>query len=142
MGESNVVYTGVRETPFDTEQAESEVWTETAGAVVVFSGVVRNHDAGRRVERLSYSAHPSAQDILGDVAQECSSAHAEVRIWVAHRIGDLEIGDTALVAACASAHRAAAFAACQDLVEGVKQKVPIWKQQHYEDGTHAWLGLP
>lgn len=142
MDENRIIAAAISQTPLDAAEAQSQVWTEAAGAVVVFSGVVRNHDDGRRVERLSYTAHPSAEARLHEAALECAQAHPGVRIWVAHRVGDLAIGDNALVAACASAHRAESFAACQDLVETVKQTVPIWKEQFYQDGTKSWVGLP
>lgn len=142
MVESRIVYTGISQTRIAAEQAEAQVWTQTAGAVVTFCGIVRNHDSGREVERLGYTAHPSAEQALQHAAEQCARAHPKVRLWVAHRIGNLSIGDTALVTACASAHRAEAFAACQDLVEIVKQTVPIWKEQFYRDGTKSWAGLP
>ena len=141
MDDSRIVCAAISELPITAAQAEEEVWTQTAGAVVAFSGIVRNHDAGRTVERLSYTAHPTAPEALRQAAQQCAHAHPEVRIWAAHRIGELEIGDTALVAACASPHRAEAFDSCQDLVNIIKRTVPIWKEQHYDDGTKAWLGL-
>lgn len=142
MDEPPIVYAGISETPISPAQAEAEISTPTAGAVVSFSGVVRNHDSGRSVTRLNYTAHPSAAEALQQAARRCSAAHPEVRIWVSHRIGELQIGDTALIASCASAHRAAAFTACQELVEIIKHSVPIWKEQHYDDGTKEWLGLP
>lgn len=103
--------------------------------------MIRNHDGGRDVHRLSYSAHPGAGAVIAEVAAEVAAAHAGVRIAVAHRTGDLTIGDVALVAAAAAAHRAEAFAACEDLVERVKARVPIWKQQYFPDGTSEWVGL-
>lgn len=142
MTEDTVVCAELGQTPLDPARAETEVWSETAGAVVVFSGIVRNHDAGQRVDRLNYTAHPSAEAALREAAEEAAAAHHDVRFWVSHRIGELNIGDHALVAACASAHRAEAFAACAELVENVKRSVPIWKEQFYSDGTKTWVGLP
>ncbi|NLS09522.1 molybdenum cofactor biosynthesis protein MoaE [Nesterenkonia sp. MY13] len=135
------VHTAISETALDPAQAEEEAWSEECGAVVVFSGIVRDHDGGRSVNRLSYSAHPSAADVLAEVCQSISSRHPGVRIWAAHRVGDLAIGDHALVAACASAHRAEAFAACAELVEEIKAEVPIWKKQFYTDGSTDWVGI-
>lgn len=142
MTEDPVIFAGLSQTPLDLGRAEAEVWASTAGAVVVFSGIVRNHDAGLSVDRLNYTAHPSAEKVLHQAAEETAAAHPEVRLWVSHRIGELHIGDHALVASCASAHRAEAFAACADLVENVKKSVPIWKEQFYSDGTKSWVGLP
>ncbi len=143
--------------PISVDQAIAAVESDTAGAVVSFSGVVRNHDGGKPVQRLSYSAHPTAHQVMADVvaqlvaeqaaagsggtAGETGSAPAQpVRIWVAHRIGMLEIGDPALVCAVSAAHRGQAFAVCSELVDRVKAQVPIWKEQFFTDGTVEWVG--
>ena len=143
--------------PISVDQAIAAVESDTAGAVVSFSGVVRNHDGGKPVRRLSYSAHPTAHQVMADVvaqlvaeqaagesggtAGETGSAPAQpVRIWVAHRIGMLEIGDPALVCAVSAAHRGQAFAVCSELVDRVKAQVPIWKEQFFTDGTVEWVG--
>jgi molybdopterin synthase catalytic subunit len=135
--------------PISVDQAIAAVESETAGAVVSFSGVVRNHDGGKPVDRLSYSAHPTARKVLDDVVAQLVAEQAEaagpdtappVRIWVAHRVGPLEIGDPALVCAVAAAHRGQAFAVCSELVDRVKAQVPIWKEQFFSDGTVEWVG--
>ncbi|MEV7454798.1 molybdenum cofactor biosynthesis protein MoaE [Pseudarthrobacter oxydans] len=143
--------------PISVDQAIAAVESDTAGAVVSFSGVVRNHDGGKAVERLSYSAHPTAHQVMADVvarlAAEQQAARGEgegeggtgplpqpVRIWAAHRIGMLEIGDPALVCAVSAAHRGQAFAVCAELVDRIKEQVPIWKEQFFADGTVEWVG--
>ncbi|MCR1163365.1 MULTISPECIES: molybdenum cofactor biosynthesis protein MoaE [Micrococcaceae] len=131
--------------PISVDQAIRAVESETAGAVVSFSGVVRNHDGGKAVDRLSYSAHPTAHQVMSDVvaqlvAEHSGEANQPVRIWAAHRIGMLEIGDPALVCAVAAAHRGQAFAVCSELVDRVKEQVPIWKEQFFSDGTVEWVG--
>jgi molybdopterin synthase catalytic subunit len=142
--------------PISVDQAIAAVESDTAGAVVSFSGVVRNHDGGKAVERLSYSAHPTAHQVMADVvarlAAEQQAARGEgdggatgpspqpVRIWAAHRIGMLEIGDPALVCAVSAAHRGQAFAVCSELVDRIKEQVPIWKEQFFVDGTVEWVG--
>ncbi|MDR6985608.1 molybdopterin synthase catalytic subunit [Paenarthrobacter nitroguajacolicus] len=131
--------------PISVDQAIAAVESETAGAVVSFSGVVRNHDAGKAVDRLSYSAHPTAHQVMSDVVAQLVAEHSgeadqPVRIWAAHRIGLLEIGDPALVCAVAAAHRGQAFAVCSELVDRVKAQVPIWKEQFFTDGTVEWVG--
>ncbi|MGO4589120.1 molybdenum cofactor biosynthesis protein MoaE [Paenarthrobacter sp. 2TAF44] len=131
--------------PISVDQAIAAVESDTAGAVVSFSGVVRNHDSGKPVDRLSYSAHPTAHRIMPDVvaqlvAEHSGEAEQPVRIWAAHRIGMLEIGDPALVCAVAAAHRGQAFAVCAELVDRVKAQVPIWKEQFFSDGTVEWVG--
>ncbi|NWL12763.1 molybdenum cofactor biosynthesis protein MoaE [Paenarthrobacter nitroguajacolicus] len=131
--------------PISVDQAIRAVESDTAGAVVSFSGVVRNHDGGKAVDRLSYSAHPTANQVMSDVVAQLVSEHSgeaaqPVRIWAAHRIGMLEIGDPALVCAVAAAHRGQAFAVCAELVDRVKEQVPIWKEQFFTDGTVEWVG--
>jgi molybdopterin synthase catalytic subunit len=125
------------------ELAEHErlVAHQAAGAVVGFAGVVRDHDGGRTVTRLEYSGHPSAQQTLADVAAEIAADCPGVRaIAVSHRIGDLEIGDAALVAAVAADHRQAAFDTCARLVDAVKARLPVWKHQFFADGSDEWVG--
>src|SRR5690625_161742 len=111
-----------------------------AGAVATFVGAVRNHDGGRAVAALSYSAHPSAEEILEQVAQEFVNRPGVHGLAVAHRVGDLEIGDVALFAAVSASHRAEAFPVLEELVNRIKAAVPIWKRQEYADGTKDWPG--
>ncbi|WP_341393769.1 molybdenum cofactor biosynthesis protein MoaE [Arthrobacter sp. G119Y2] len=138
---SEVVNATVSDLPLNAEHAHNAAWSPECGAVVGFSGIVRNHDGGRGVASLSYSAHPSAERVIADVAAEIAAAHDGVRIWVGHRTGPLEIGDAALVAAVGAAHRGVAFAACSELVDTVKARVPIWKEQGFSDGTSEWVGV-
>jgi molybdopterin synthase catalytic subunit len=108
---------------------------------VGFSGVVRDHDGGRTVTRLEYSAHPTAQQTLAEVAAEIAADSPGVRaIAVSHRVGVLNIGDAALVAAVAADHRGAAFDTCQRLVDAVKARLPVWKHQFFGDGSEEWVG--
>lgn len=140
MNTSHVVHVSLAQQSISLDEALAQVDAPDCGAVVGFGGVVRNHDGGRDVTSLSYSAHPSAERIIGEIADEIAARYQGVRIWVAHRVGPLEIGDPALVAAVASAHRGEAFAACSELVDTVKEKVPIWKEQFFTDGTVEWVG--
>ncbi len=129
------------EQPIELSEYEALVAHESAGAVVGFAGVVRDHDDGRTVIRLEYSAHPSAQQTLADVAAEIAADCDGVRaIAVSHRIGTLQIGDAALVAAVAADHRAAAFETCARLVDTVKARLPVWKHQFFADGSDEWVG--
>lgn len=111
-----------------------------AGAVVTFEGVVRDHDGGRGVTALDYTAHPAASDVIATVCARICAAHEGVRVAAVHRTGRLRIGDTAIVCAVSSAHRAAAFAACAELVDELKAQLPIWKEQYFTDGTTEWVG--
>ena len=140
MTTGEVVHAAVADTPITPEEAHAGVDSPYCGAVVGFSGVVRDHDGGREVSSLSYSAHPSAERVIREVAEEIAARHDGIRIWVAHRVGPLAIGDQALVAAVGAAHRGEAFRACSDLVDLVKERVPIWKEQFFADGSVEWVG--
>ena len=144
-----VVHAVLSAEPISVDQAIAAVESDTAGAVVSFSGVVRNHDGGKPVRRLSYSAHPTAHQVMADVVAQLVAEHTPaageepsrpVRIWAAHRTGMLDIGDPALVCAVAAAHRGQAFAVCSELVDRIKEQVPIWKEQFFTDGTVEWVG--
>lgn len=133
----------VTEEPLDVEEHARLVASAAAGAVVSFSGVVRDHDGGKGVRALEYASHPSAGDVMTRVAAQISAAHPEVLgLAVSHRIGSLAIGDSALACAVAAAHRAAAFAACAALVDEVKLQLPIWKRQEFTDGAEQWVNAP
>lgn len=126
--------------PVALAEVEDVVADAAHGAVVSFAGVVRDHDGGRAVTRLSYEAHPDAERMLAASAARIAERHPGVALAVVHRVGDLVIGDLALACAAGSAHRAAAFDACRDLVDDVKATVPIWKHQLFADGTDEWVG--
>lgn len=130
----------VTEERIDADAVERAVRTDRDGAVVVFRGVIRDHDDGAPVTRLDYSAHPQAGAFLR-AACERVAADSGLRVAAAHRIGSLVVGDVALVAAVAAPHRAEAFAACAALIDAIKRDVPIWKRQHAPDGTASWVGL-
>ena len=111
-----------------------------AGAVVGFAGVVRDHDGGREVLRLEYSAHPTAAETLFETLAEVAASVAGVRSLAAsHRVGALAVGDAALVVAVAADHRQAAFQTCALLVDAVKERLPVWKHQFFADGTDEWV---
>lgn len=130
----------ITEQPIDRAAAEAFVTSSADGALVVFEGVVRDHDHGASVHALDYEAHPDAQGFLAAVCAEIAEASG-LRVAAIHRVGALSIGDVALVAAVASPHRAEAFAVCGQLVDLVKERTPIWKRQHLAEGTTEWVGL-
>ncbi len=133
----------VTDSPLATSHLEAAVADRQAGAVVCFVGTVRDHDDGRPVTALRYEAHPDAESMLADLLAGFAAAHPQVlALAVAHRYGHLEVGDVACVVAVSASHRAAAFAACSDLLELVKAEAPIWKHQSYADGPGQWVGLP
>ena len=125
--------------PIDVGALLAAVEAPERGGTACFVGAVRNHHGGRTVLRLEYSAY-------GRMAEaECERIVAEaergwpVRVALRHRIGALAIGDIAVAIAAASAHREPAFAACRYMIEEVKRRVPIWKREHYADGTVEWV---
>jgi molybdenum cofactor synthesis domain-containing protein len=141
-GAGAVLRAVVTEEPLDVEEHARLVTHHSAGAVVSFSGVVRDHDGGRGVSALEYSGHPSAEDVIKRVAAQVAAAYPVHALAVSHRIGPLAIGDSALACAVAAAHRQEAFAACAALVDEVKLQLPIWKRQEFADGSEEWVNSP
>jgi molybdopterin synthase catalytic subunit len=118
----------VTDQPLDVAAHEAAVAHPAAGAVVVFQGTVRNHDHGRGVAKLDYEGHPDALRVLREVAEEVAADPEVLAVAVSHRIGPMEIGDIAIVAAVATAHRREAFRLCARLVDEAKARLPIWKR--------------
>jgi molybdenum cofactor synthesis domain-containing protein len=140
---ARVLRAEISESPLSVDEHASLVDEAAAGAVVTFAGVVRDHDKGRGVVNLDYEGHPTAKAVIEEVAAAVAGRHAGLRaIAVSHRIGPLAIGDVALACAVAAEHRQEAFAACSDLVDDVKRRLPIWKHQNFTDGTDEWVNCP
>ncbi|MEI6363283.1 MAG: molybdenum cofactor biosynthesis protein MoaE [Actinomycetes bacterium] len=137
MGDIRLVE--VVDRPLDLAEIQALVADERAGAVVSFSGNVRDHDHGRDVVALTYEGHPTAEAVLKDVAAEIDDRFDVIALAVAHRVGALEIGEAALIAVVATAHRGEAFAACSALVDLTKERLPVWKHQVFSDGTDEWV---
>jgi molybdopterin synthase catalytic subunit len=137
--DGRVVVADVVDRSITVAEVSAVVATDQDGAVVTFAGVVRDHDGGKGVNALEYERHPSAGDVIAEVARTIADAHPEVRIAVLHRVGALGIGDLALAAAVSSPHRAEAFVACGALIDLVKERVPIWKHQRFTDGSDEWV---
>ncbi|RWZ58259.1 molybdenum cofactor biosynthesis protein MoaE [Labedella populi] len=130
----------ISDVDIDVAAVENAVLTDHDGALVTFRGIVRNHDHGESVSALDYQAHPEAARFLAECC-ETITRETGVRVVAVHRVGSLVVGDTALVAAAAAAHRHEAFDACERLVDLIKKTVPIWKRQHLADGATEWVGL-
>ncbi len=136
---SKVAHVSVTTEAISVAQLSTCVATPAAGAFVSFSGDVRDNDHGRAVASLEYEAHPSAQGILEKVCAEIVTRHDVEAVAVAHRHGPIAIGEAALVVCVSAKHRQSAFAACSELVDGVKLQIPIWKHQVFTDGTDEWV---
>lgn len=134
--------TGIRSDALSVDEVLAAVADPAAGGQVLFLGAVRDADDGRRVDGLSYSAHPTAEDVLRAVAERVASRPEVIALAAVHRVGDLAVGDLAVVVAVSCAHRGAAFEACRQLIDELKATVPIWKHQLFSDGTDEWVGSP
>lgn len=130
----------VTDEPIDEAALRASVTNPSAGAVVTFSGIVRNHDHGKSIRSLDYQAHPEASRILAECCARIA-AESGLPLAAAHRVGSLQIGDVALFAVVAASHRKEAFDTCERLVEEIKHTIPIWKRQWFEDGASEWVGL-
>jgi molybdopterin synthase catalytic subunit len=126
--------------PLDVAEHAALVDDAAAGAVVTFAGVVRDHDGGRAVLGLEYSAHPTAAAVVAEVAADVAARSAGARaVAISHRVGALSVGEVALACAVAAEHRRAAFQTCAALVDEVKKSLPVWKHQLFADGTDEWV---
>jgi molybdopterin synthase catalytic subunit len=132
----------VRESELSLDEVRAAVADPAAGGIALFAGAVRDSDHDRGVSGLSYSAHPSAVGELRRVAEVIAEKYPVIGIAAVHRVGDLAIGDLAVVLAVSCPHRAEAFDACRDLIDILKASVPIWKHQRFDDGTAEWVGTP
>lgn len=139
---AEVITSEVTQSDISVSYLELLVRDRRAGAVVTFSGIVRDHDYGRTVTALNYMAHPTADDVIKQIAQEVADASPARYLAVQHRVGPLQVGDIALGCAVAADHRDQAFEACSLLVERVKAELPVWKRQVFEDGTDEWVNAP
>jgi len=129
----------LRDTPLSVDEVQAAVADPSAGGIAVFAGAVRDHDHGRGVTELSYSAHPSAAAQLRQVAEQIAGRYDVRAVAAVHRVGDLAIGDLAVVVAVSSGHRAEAFDACRALIDELKATVPIWKHQRFAGGDSEWV---
>jgi len=127
--------------PLDLQALTAAIANEAAGdgAIAAFTGLVRDHNQGRKVRFLEYEAYePLAVRALERIVDEARDTWPDARLAMHHRIGRIEIGEASIIIVAASAHRAHAFAACRYAIERVKQIVPIWKHEHFEGGE-VWL---
>lgn len=140
MGTDVIRLLDIRDTPLSLDEVYAAVGDSAAGGIDLFVGTVRNHDGGKSVTALEYSAHPSAADELRRIAEKVAADFPVAALAAVHRVGRLEIGDIAVIVAVSCPHRGEAFDACRRLIDTLKHEVPIWKHQHFADGTTEWVG--
>ncbi|NNG18871.1 molybdenum cofactor biosynthesis protein MoaE [Naumannella sp. ID2617S] len=129
--------------PLSVDRVLNAVRGPSVGGVGIFVGIVRDiDDGGRGVVSLEYSAHPSAAAELARVAEEVAARHDVLAVATEHRVGQLALGELAVVVAAGAVHRGPALKACRDLIDTLKRQVPIWKSQEFTDGQTEWVGLP
>ena len=135
-------HVAVQSEPLSVDSAVQAVSHPGAGGIALFLGVVRDHANERAVSRLDYEAHGSlAERELLRVAGAVLEQHPDTRVYAVHRVGQLAVGELAVVVAASAPHRAEAFAACRMLIEEIKQHVPIWKKEWASDGSAEWVNL-
>ncbi|MFI2258083.1 molybdenum cofactor biosynthesis protein MoaE [Streptomyces tubercidicus] len=130
----------IRDTPLSVDEVFAAVGDTAAGGTALFVGTVRSHDNGTDVEGLGYSAHPTAEAEMRRIAEKVIADFPVRALAAVHRVGDLRIGDLAVVVAVSCPHRGEAFEACRKLIDDLKHEVPIWKHQTFSDGTEEWVG--
>ncbi|HET7682237.1 MAG TPA: molybdenum cofactor biosynthesis protein MoaE [Marmoricola sp.] len=123
----------------DVAAVLASVQDAAAGGVNLFVGHVRDHDHGRGVTRLEYSAHPTAKDELRRVAEEVAEEFDVVAVAAVHRVGRLEVGDVAVAVAVSAGHRGQAYDGSRALIDRLKERVPVWKHQTFTDGEEEWV---
>lgn len=132
----------IRETPLDVAEVLAVLEDVSAGGLTLFVGTVRDHDQGKSVGGLEYSAHPSALDRLREVCEQVATEYDVRAVAAVHRTGPLALGDAAVIVATAADHRGQAFEASRALIDELKATVPIWKHQLFADGSDEWVGTP
>lgn len=131
---------GIRETALSVDEVFRAVGDDAAGGTVLFVGTVRNHDGGADVDELGYSCHPTAEAEMRRIAEKVVADYPVRALAAVHRVGNLEVGDLAVVVAVSCPHRGEAFEASRKLIDDLKREVPIWKHQKFSDGTDEWVG--
>ncbi len=132
----------LRETPIDVAEVVAALDDDASGGLTLFVGRVRDHDGGKSVDGLDYTAHPTALEKLHEVCDRVATEYDVHGVAAVHRVGTLAIGDIAVVVATTTAHRGEAFDASRTLIDTLKSEVPIWKHQRFGDGTEEWVGAP
>jgi molybdopterin synthase catalytic subunit len=133
----------ITQSRIDVQRIIGFVSTPESGGIDVFIGTTRNHSAGRGVLSLSYEAYePMAMKIMTLLEQEAMARWPLHRVAIVHRLGTVDLTEASVVIAVSAAHRDEAFEACRFLIDRLKKDVPIWKKEHFADGTTEWSGVP
>jgi molybdopterin synthase catalytic subunit len=137
---SQIRLVAIRDAALSVDEVRNAIADPAAGGEVLFIGTVRDNDADKGVIGLAYSVHPSAEAELRKLTESIVAKFPDVIGLAAHRIGDLAVGDLAVVVGVSCTHRAEAFDACHALIDELEATVPIWKHQRFTDGTDEWVG--
>ncbi|KGT47008.1 MULTISPECIES: molybdenum cofactor biosynthesis protein MoaE [Acinetobacter] len=130
----------IQDTPLQLDVFDGIQHFPECGGIGIFVGTVRNHHEGKAVKALKYTAYaPVAEKMIRQIEQEIQAKYGVSYVRVVHRIGSLDIGDTAIIAMAYAPHRREAFQACEEAVERVKHEVPVWKEEFYMDGTSQYV---
>ncbi|KPI09864.1 molybdopterin biosynthesis MoaE protein [Actinobacteria bacterium OK074] len=140
VADNPVKLLAIRDTPLSVDEVFRAVGDDAAGGTALFVGTVRDHDGGVDVVALSYSNHPSAEGEMRQIAEKVVADYPVRALAAVHRVGELRVGDIAVVVAVACPHRGEAFEACRRLIDDLKHQVPIWKHQTFADGSEEWVG--
>jgi len=126
--------------PINPVEEQRHLNDPSAGGFASFEGWVRNHDEGRKVVRLDYQVYPELALVEGErvIAESCHRFEI-VSVRCVHRYGELAIGDIAVWVGVSAAHRGSAFSACRYVIDQIKERLPIWKREHYTDGQSVWI---
>ena len=126
--------------PIDPAAVMAAVGDDRDGAALLFLGVVRNHNDGRAVSGMSYDAYVEmAESVLDDILEEAANRSGSDRLFAVHRIGALAVGEPSVAIAVSTPHRAEAYDASRYVIEQIKQRLPVWKREHYVEGGERWL---
>jgi molybdopterin synthase catalytic subunit len=136
---TRIVLAELRPTPLSLDEVRAAVADPAAGGIALFAGAVRDNDHDRAVTGLEYTAHPSAAAELRRAAERVAGRYKVSAVAAVHRVGELAIGDLAVVVGVSAGHRAEAFDACRALIDDLKATVPIWKHQLFADGESEWV---
>jgi len=132
----------LRETPLDVAEVVAALDDDASGGLSLFIGRVRDHDGGKGVDGLDYTAHPTALEKMREICEQVAEKYDVHGIAAVHRVGSLAIGDIAVIVATTTSHRGEAFDASRALIDTLKAEVPIWKHQRFADGSDEWVGTP